>query len=511
LNPEFIVWQSFWTKFEKKSMCQNKQVFFILFSFFICFSCKKKEEIILIPSVSDIICAKAVLQSIPVSGLPIYTEVSIPYTGGNGVSFTQNSPVASEGVVGLFLKLTPADLAKGNGNFIYSLSGTPQKSGIATFQISFFEKTCAFSINVDRQSPVISEILSTQPEISSQAKVETNYTGTFTVPYLGGNGGLLPAINSIQSTNVKGLTLKMKETDLANGNGNLVFEVSGFPTAIGTATFSISVLGKTYYLYLPVNSKVSWNGSQNEQECKILNKFETIINLAYAPNTGSLPNIYGYTTTYFQYDSKGNITHKRYVSNNSSDSLVYKNNKIDFIYRVQNKVILDYFKLYYNSLGQVSKTEKFKYFSPTYFIVYSDSLFYTNNRLTEKRSFYTLNTGGENSTINNYYSKEIIEYDNSGNLNKINFYQTDDIYKKEPLKFRGVEYFLSFYNVRNPDYGSVFPEEYVRANQKYFVRSYRKEWGNYNLETYNLGDINTTGINKYGFINYFFGYTLECK
>jgi uncharacterized protein (TIGR02145 family) len=62
--------------------------------------------------------------------------------------------------------------------------------------------------------------------------------------YTGGNGGTY-ASQAIASTGVTGLTATLSAGTLANGEGNLTYTITGTPTASGTATFDISIGGKT--------------------------------------------------------------------------------------------------------------------------------------------------------------------------------------------------------------------------------------------------------------------------
>lgn len=65
-----------------------------------------------------------------------------------------------------------------------------------------------------------------------------------TVPYTGGNGAVYQAAN-FGSTGVTGLTANLPSGSLANGNGNLVFNITGTASAAGTASFAITVAGKS--------------------------------------------------------------------------------------------------------------------------------------------------------------------------------------------------------------------------------------------------------------------------
>ena len=72
----------------------------------------------------------------------------ISYTGGNeGFYYEQN--VSSTGVTGLTASLVAGKFANGNGNLSYTISGTPNASGTAQFNISIGGKICDFKLLVD--------------------------------------------------------------------------------------------------------------------------------------------------------------------------------------------------------------------------------------------------------------------------------------------------------------------------------------------------------------------------
>ncbi|WP_426478158.1 FISUMP domain-containing protein [Chryseobacterium sp. CBSDS_008] len=64
-----------------------------------------------------------------------------------------------------------------------------------------------------------------------------------TIPYSGGNGGIYSA-QTVNSTGVTGLTAVLSSGTLNNGNGTLVYNIMGTPSAAGTATFNIEFAGQ---------------------------------------------------------------------------------------------------------------------------------------------------------------------------------------------------------------------------------------------------------------------------
>jgi uncharacterized protein (TIGR02145 family) len=70
-----------------------------------------------------------------------------------------------------------------------------------------------------------------------------SYTGTATVPYTGGNGAAYGAGTGIGSTGVPGLTAALQAGTLTTGAGNLIYNITGTPSANGVASFAISFAG----------------------------------------------------------------------------------------------------------------------------------------------------------------------------------------------------------------------------------------------------------------------------
>jgi hypothetical protein len=66
------------------------------------------------------------------------------------------------------------------------------------------------------------------------------YSGAATINYTGGNGLAYAAGAVVNSTGVTGLTLARTAGTLANGNGTFGYTLTGTPSAVGTARFSIA-------------------------------------------------------------------------------------------------------------------------------------------------------------------------------------------------------------------------------------------------------------------------------
>ena len=80
-------------------------------------------------------------------------------------------------------------------------------------------------------------------------KVASNVTATLT--YTGGNGKTY-LTKSHTSSGVSGLLATLQTGTLANGEGTLVYTISGTPTTAGTANFAITLGGKTCSINISV-------------------------------------------------------------------------------------------------------------------------------------------------------------------------------------------------------------------------------------------------------------------
>ncbi len=93
------------------------------------------------------------------------------------------------------------------------------------------------------QTPAITALNCGAGSFSSNAVAATPYSSQYTISYTGGNH--LPyQADTIASTGVTGLTAILVAGTLANGNGNLVYQISGTPASAGNAIFLISFAGK---------------------------------------------------------------------------------------------------------------------------------------------------------------------------------------------------------------------------------------------------------------------------
>ncbi|MCQ4142620.1 fibrobacter succinogenes major paralogous domain-containing protein [Chryseobacterium sp. EO14] len=206
------------------------------------------------PSVSGLDCSSATQTGSVVSGASVNgVYITVPYTGGNGIAYSSQL-INSTGVTGLTAVLNSGILTNGNGgNFIFTISGTPIGSGVASFLFTFGSFSCAFTINVNGAGAVsVLDCAGSTPTGTLTAGVAAS-GATQTVSYTGGNGGAYPA-QSVSSSGVSGLTASLIAGSVNNGSGSVIYTISGTPGSGGTAQFTITLGGSSCSFTRTVNS-----------------------------------------------------------------------------------------------------------------------------------------------------------------------------------------------------------------------------------------------------------------
>jgi len=195
----------------------------------------------LIGAITALNCGSAVFSSnVAYVGLPYSGTLTVPYTGGNGGSYSGDSFSGN----GLTATLSAGTLNNGNGNFVYNITGTPISVGNVSFNLFVAGKGCTTSpISVSLPSATVTVLDCPNRSITGNLTQGTMASGvTTTVPYAGGNGGSYPS-QSILSTGVTGLTATLSSGTLNSGPGSLTFTISGTPSSSGTASFNITIGG----------------------------------------------------------------------------------------------------------------------------------------------------------------------------------------------------------------------------------------------------------------------------
>lgn len=116
----------------------------------------------------------------------------------------------------------------------------------------------------------ISALNCASSSFGAAATVNTAFSSTATVPYLGGNAIAYAAGTAISSTGVTGLTATLVAGTLANGAGNLTYTITGTPSTAGTADFAINFGGQNCNISLTVNPASSSNCSTATGVAKVI-------------------------------------------------------------------------------------------------------------------------------------------------------------------------------------------------------------------------------------------------
>ncbi|WP_108822586.1 hypothetical protein [Dysgonomonas sp. Marseille-P4361] len=104
------------------------------------------------PQISGLDCINARMNPVSYKAGEQYEGVLIvPYFGGNGGYYGADLTIESTGVTGLTATLQPGNLAYGNGEMIFNLSGIPSESSpeLATFEIDFAGNVCSASVGAN--------------------------------------------------------------------------------------------------------------------------------------------------------------------------------------------------------------------------------------------------------------------------------------------------------------------------------------------------------------------------
>ncbi|CAA7392613.1 FISUMP domain-containing protein [Chryseobacterium fistulae] len=168
-------------------------------------------------------------------------NTTVPYVGGNGGVYLAGS-FASTGVSGLFANITGGTLNNGNGNLVFTISGTPSSAGTANFGITVGGKSCTFSVMVNPFLATISTLTCGSAVFSPNAITQGQpYSGTMSIPYTGGNGGAYGQ----QQFSFNGLTFTLPSGNLSSGSGNLIYTITGTATSAGSMSLPISFGGQS--------------------------------------------------------------------------------------------------------------------------------------------------------------------------------------------------------------------------------------------------------------------------
>jgi uncharacterized protein (TIGR02145 family) len=211
----------------------------------------------LVGSISALNCSSAANSgSLTAGSAASGVSSSVPYTGGNGGVYSGQT-VGSTGITGLTATLVAGTFVNGSGSLIYTITGTPSGSGNANFALNVGGRTCTLTREVIQNSGTISALNCSSATNSGTLTEGAAASGvSSTVPYTGGNGGAYTG-QSVPSTGVTGLTATLASGSFVNGSSTLLYTITGTPSGSGTASFALSIGGRTCTLSRTVIASTS--------------------------------------------------------------------------------------------------------------------------------------------------------------------------------------------------------------------------------------------------------------
>lgn len=158
---------------------------------------------------------------------------TVPYYGSNGGTYPADSANSISIVTGLTATLAPGLFNQPNGTVTYTVTGTPNGSGPATFPITVANQSCTILLTVD-PIPGTADLDCANATFSATPVQGFSTSITGNIPYTNGNGGFYDAYTAT----VSGLTLTINSGYFNDGNGSVPFSISGTATVSGTITFT---------------------------------------------------------------------------------------------------------------------------------------------------------------------------------------------------------------------------------------------------------------------------------
>lgn len=176
----------------------------------------------------------------------------VGYTGSNG-GFYDAATISSTGVTGLTANLLAGSFNKTSGGVTFYVTGTPNSTGTASFNINLGGQSCTVSLTVLPPSGLATLTCGSALVTGSAINVNTAINGqTITIPYTNGNGGPYNSA-TIASSNPQ-ITALLNAGNFAVGSGTLTLALSGTPTTSGSPTVTVSVGGSSCTITLTVTS-----------------------------------------------------------------------------------------------------------------------------------------------------------------------------------------------------------------------------------------------------------------
>jgi formylglycine-generating enzyme required for sulfatase activity len=231
-------------------------------------TCTLTRTVLASASITALSCSTATNNGTLTQGIAAASvNSSVQYTGGNG-GYRGSQTFTSTGVTGLTATCAAGTLATGAGSLTFTISGTPNWGGTASFMMSVCGQTCTLTRTVNPPAGTITALnCSTATNIGTLIQGSVASFVSSSVPYTGGNGGTYTA-QTITSTGVTGLTATLTAGTFTIGAGSLTYTITGTPLTSGTASFALNIGGKTCTLtraVLPIGTitALSCSGATN--------------------------------------------------------------------------------------------------------------------------------------------------------------------------------------------------------------------------------------------------------
>ena len=110
-------------------------------------SCTVNLPVLAAATISSLNCGGASNIGTLTAGIANSASSSLPYTGGNGGTYS-GQVISSSGVTGLTATLSPGAFAIGSGSLLFVITGIPSGPGTASFAVNIGGQSCTFSLAV---------------------------------------------------------------------------------------------------------------------------------------------------------------------------------------------------------------------------------------------------------------------------------------------------------------------------------------------------------------------------
>jgi len=198
--------------------------------------------------------------------------LSVPYTSGNGGSYaSQNIP--STGVTGLTAAVSAGNFASGNGNIVFTISGTPASSGTASFALNMGGTSCTFTVSV--------------------GGVVAQYSNTCTVATQGTYVVTTPLTSSHKILVTLNVTSPGKIRLISQDKNGIYFDSGEVTVSTGSQTITLNSSNSTSGAYPLTSEEISngANGADNQSATYTLTNLFTNTVLSCSATINVIPKV----------------------------------------------------------------------------------------------------------------------------------------------------------------------------------------------------------------------------